>query len=390
MTNREVTTDDLRMLLDSLGQRPIAFQPAYSRICGSVVGGLMLSQAMYWSDRTRDPDGWFYKSREQWEDETGLSRSEQERARRVLKTIGVLEEERRGLPARLYFRVDRDRLGEALIGVGREVSLDDVLTTYRSHLTSLSRTGLMRARKLGVEAEYTDYAEVLKRDGMTCGICGEPIRYGPGSREGHLHFDHRVPLSAGGAHTLDNIRPAHAQCNTGLQSSRSSQDQLGRPSQDQPDGLRKADIHTESTAETTGRESTSADADTHAGLSRFEMFELFWKRYPKGRGSKKASRAEWDRLKVDAALFEDILYGLELWKGSDDWRDPKYIRHCERWLKAQLWENPPLPETQTGRPPKFRDTTKHHGISEWQRKWGIGPEAAPADGDVIDAEGCPR
>jgi len=28
-----------------------------------------------------------------------------------------------------------------------------------------------------------------------------------------LHFDHVIPLSKGGPHTYDNIRPAHSWCN---------------------------------------------------------------------------------------------------------------------------------------------------------------------------------
>lgn len=141
-------------------------------------------------------------------------------------------------------------------------------------------------------------------------------------------------------------------------------------------------------------ESMSAGADTSAHLSSSELFELFWRRYPKGRGSKKSSRAQWDRLRVDADLFEQILAGLAAWELSHEWREPQYIRHCERWLRDRMWENPPAPAAPTG-PPRLRDagSTKHHGIDNFQRKWGIGPYAAgtpDSDADVIDVEGGPR
>ncbi|MGL1664079.1 hypothetical protein ACSTJP_00070, partial [Vibrio parahaemolyticus] len=71
---------------------------------------LMLSQALYWSKRTNDPDGWFYKSQVEWEEETGMTRYEQEGARKALIKLGVLEELKRGVPCRLHYRVNMKAL----------------------------------------------------------------------------------------------------------------------------------------------------------------------------------------------------------------------------------------------------------------------------------------
>lgn len=201
------------MSLSELLDRPIAFQRSFVRIGVGITGALMLSQAIYWSRRTSETDGWFYKSQIDWEEETGMTRYEQERARKALCSLGVLLEERRGIPAKLYYKVDFAVLRSALLGNIKEVTLEQVLTIYSSTLNSLSRTGLMRAKKLGVEAEYVDYAAVLKKHGMTCSCCGGQILYGPGQREESLAFDHSTPLSSGGAHVFSNIVPAHAGCN---------------------------------------------------------------------------------------------------------------------------------------------------------------------------------
>jgi 5-methylcytosine-specific restriction endonuclease McrA len=56
--------------------------------------------------------------------------------------------------------------------------------------------------------ERVDYAAILDRDGMVCHICTEPI-----ASMADLHFDHVVPLSKGGPHIAENIRPSHALCN---------------------------------------------------------------------------------------------------------------------------------------------------------------------------------
>lgn len=103
-------------ILTELLDRPIAFQRAFVRLGAGITGALMLSQAIYWSRRTDDSEGWFYKSQSEWEEETGLTRYEQEGARKALCKIGVLEESRSGVPARLYYRINPRKLRAILIG----------------------------------------------------------------------------------------------------------------------------------------------------------------------------------------------------------------------------------------------------------------------------------
>jgi len=69
-------------------------------------------QGWYWSKRTSDENGWFYKTVVEWEEETGLTRSEQETARKHLKDI--LDVELRGVPATLYYRVNKEKILDLL------------------------------------------------------------------------------------------------------------------------------------------------------------------------------------------------------------------------------------------------------------------------------------
>jgi hypothetical protein len=102
----------------ALLSRPVAFHVALARVCNSAIAGLMLSQAIYWSEvleRTNPSrNGWFYKTREEWADEIHLSRWEQEAARTILRKLGFWQEELRGVPAQIYFRVDMQRLALAI------------------------------------------------------------------------------------------------------------------------------------------------------------------------------------------------------------------------------------------------------------------------------------
>ena len=100
------------MNLLEMMDRPIAFQRAFVVITGSTNAALMLSQIVYWAKRTKT--GWFYKTREQWMEETGLSRHEQESARKVLVSLKLIEERRAGIPATMHFRLNTKVLGDIM------------------------------------------------------------------------------------------------------------------------------------------------------------------------------------------------------------------------------------------------------------------------------------
>lgn len=102
-------TQDLFTLLD----RPIAYHRCFVPLVG-VTGAVMLSQALYWTKRTKNSDGWFYKTQEEWEEETGLTRFEQEGARKKLRGARFWKEKLSGVPATLHFRIDMDELAAAL------------------------------------------------------------------------------------------------------------------------------------------------------------------------------------------------------------------------------------------------------------------------------------
>lgn len=94
--------------------RPIAFHRCLVPIAGSVAGAVFLSQLIYWSKRSSQGDGSIYKTRTEWEEETGLGRLEQEAVRRVLREAGVLVEMKKGIPCRLYFKLQANKLASLL------------------------------------------------------------------------------------------------------------------------------------------------------------------------------------------------------------------------------------------------------------------------------------
>ncbi len=100
--------------IDDFLSKPIAYHPNLVRISGSAAAGLILSQLLYWSKRPHsDAAGWIYNSEAEWSSKTGLTPTEQRRARRELKARGLIEE-KHGRFNKLNFRLCWERL-EALL-----------------------------------------------------------------------------------------------------------------------------------------------------------------------------------------------------------------------------------------------------------------------------------
>lgn len=99
--------------------QPIAFHRCFVTITGSITAALMLSQALYWQHCCKDPEGWWWKTLEEWIEETGLNRRELSLARRKLQLLGILDEKRTRTPAKLWYRLNLVALSDAVAGVTR-------------------------------------------------------------------------------------------------------------------------------------------------------------------------------------------------------------------------------------------------------------------------------
>jgi hypothetical protein len=89
--------------------KPIAYYPQIAHWLGSVNAGIFLCQLIYWQGKGRKK-GWVYKTRGEWREETALTRTEQENARKTLKELGLVTEKLMGMPATVHYKLN---LGEA-------------------------------------------------------------------------------------------------------------------------------------------------------------------------------------------------------------------------------------------------------------------------------------
>lgn len=108
------------LIRESVGDAHATYYPMlFVHLLNSHAAAWLLNQILYWSERTHDPDGWFYKSYADWEREGCLSRSQVERALRgdantqrprvTLSDLGVETEVRRaptGSPT-MHYRLNK-------------------------------------------------------------------------------------------------------------------------------------------------------------------------------------------------------------------------------------------------------------------------------------------
>lgn len=80
------------------------------------------------------------------------------------------------------------------------------------------------------------------------------------------------------------------------------------------------------------------DINTPAGRIKNDLFDLFWKTYPR-RVSKAAAQKVFNKLKVDGTLLTAMLSALEIQKQSKQWQDKQFIPHPTTWLNQRRWED---------------------------------------------------
>jgi hypothetical protein len=101
---------------DMLPNRIVGYSPDLARIVGGATIGLFLSQLLFLSDKGHNPDSWVYKSEAEMGKETGLTKREQQTARRKLLALGVIAIMRGGWKNTYHFKVMWERLYQVIAG----------------------------------------------------------------------------------------------------------------------------------------------------------------------------------------------------------------------------------------------------------------------------------
>ncbi|MDP9476207.1 MAG: hypothetical protein M3R38_11095 [Actinomycetota bacterium] len=146
-------------ILESVGDDYFVCQARCVNKLGPAAG-IFVRQLLFWEGKGHDAEGWIYKTEEEMEQETGLGRRAQRKARKVLVGRGVLEEDRRGLPRRLHCRVDLMALAETLNPSYSQVGITD-------RTSEVGITGL--ASEVGISDPASEDGTIVptSKDGTT-------------------------------------------------------------------------------------------------------------------------------------------------------------------------------------------------------------------------------
>jgi transcription initiation factor IIE alpha subunit len=117
--HQQVAQTHRQKIKDMLPNRVVGYSPDLARLVGGATTGLFLSQLLFLSDKGANPEGWVYKSEQEMGKETGLTKREQQTARRKLLSLGVIAIMRGGWKNTYHFKVLWEKLYQVIAGIQR-------------------------------------------------------------------------------------------------------------------------------------------------------------------------------------------------------------------------------------------------------------------------------
>ncbi len=107
--SKKVSENYNTMIIKALSVKPVAFNPLLAKLSGNACAGLFMSQLLYWWNKGSN-DNWIYKTIKEIEEETSLTRSEQDTAIKTWLRLQVLQVKKCGVPPKRHFNIDTDKL----------------------------------------------------------------------------------------------------------------------------------------------------------------------------------------------------------------------------------------------------------------------------------------
>jgi len=109
------------LLSTILGSNTVRYYPALAKYVGGAKTALFLSQLLYWkfnpkmAKKLEDKEGWFYISIADMEDQTGLTKYEQEKSKSDLIDRKIIEITYKGLsPKTTHFKINIENLNDLI------------------------------------------------------------------------------------------------------------------------------------------------------------------------------------------------------------------------------------------------------------------------------------
>ena len=177
-------SDDLIELIRLMNEKPIAFNKHYVFLGCGINGAVMLSQLVYWADKSKDPNGWIYKTSKEWTEETGLTRREQDTARKNLRELGFIDEHKHGVPCKTHYKVNQDALYSSLLELAQKRQTD----------AQISQTECTKAPNLNGGKRQTNTESTSKITPKNTHIINSVKKFNPSEMQLPINVDKQLWL----------------------------------------------------------------------------------------------------------------------------------------------------------------------------------------------------
>jgi len=163
-------------LIKSMSGQPniLTIPRIYVTLTKSHRAALLLSQCVYWSDRTRDPEGWFYKTFEDWHDELGMPRGAVETAMKHLTPWVQTRLRKAGPTPKTHYRVDMAALA---------LSISDLLESNKSDLSETSISEVPESSKSDLSENNRSSITEITTETTSLGADAPPASPAPRSEK---------------------------------------------------------------------------------------------------------------------------------------------------------------------------------------------------------------
>lgn len=163
--------NDMKLLIATYSgnERHITIPKIYLELTNDYPTAALLNQMIFWSDKTKRRDGFFYKTYKEWEEETFLSEYQVRRASKKLKELGFLEtklKKANGSPT-LHYKLDMDALSESIVEKlknrnQRNLSIDSEVTKESLTVDDTLDDNSIKDSHDSAKAKYGDDSPYLK------------------------------------------------------------------------------------------------------------------------------------------------------------------------------------------------------------------------------------
>ena len=230
---------------------------------------------------------------------------------------------------------------------------------------------------------------VMARDNYICVYCGvqSSAEREAGKRK-LLSVDHIKPIARGGSAAVENLACCCKQCNS--EKADRTPEEWGllpgflQAGVEYQDGLLVSQKNCDSAVirEEKRREEKKDQEhcvpSAHGPAAGIDLFDRFWKLYPRKQDKAKAAKA-FAKLRVTDDLFNLIAKGLAAQAASHDWikDNGKYVPMPTTWLNGRRWEDEVKPSANVH---AFPGQSRHTGFAERDYEAGLIPREDGTNG----------